>query len=169
MPKLFFVPESRGGVCCRLKIKCLIFKFISLNECVGETLDLLKHSVSGNIVVESFCGAEQDRINGNADLVRRLLMNLGINAAEAMLQGGTIRIKTANCDFSGGELPEAVAAVQPGKYVCLEVSDTGKGIEPAVMSRIFEAAFSTKPFGGGNGVVSGSGGCSKPCCGFDGG
>lgn len=128
------------------------FQVISLNECVGETLDLLKHSVSGNIVVESFCGAEQDRINGNADLVRRLLMNLGINAAEAMPQGGTIRIKTANCDFSGGELPEAVAAVQPGKYVCLEVSDTGKGIEPAVRSRIFEAAFSTKPFGGGTGL-----------------
>src|SRR6185369_6787061 len=71
------------------------------------------------------------------------LMNLAINARDAMPEGGSIRIATANADLRQPG-PDAPAGLAPGNYVKLSVSDTGTGMDQATQSRIFEPFFSTK-------------------------
>jgi PAS domain S-box-containing protein len=120
-----------------------------------------------NIVVEEFCRMVRrligDDIEVTADLdpalgpvmadrgqVHQILMNLAVNARDAMPGGGKILIGTANADLTGAD--PATPDVNAGPYVVLTVGDTGVGMSPETLQKIFEPFFTTKPMGIGTGL-----------------
>ena len=83
--------------------------------------------------------------------IEQVVMNLAVNARDAMPKGGVITIGTAKVDLGEAGI-RAFADLKPGRYTCLSVTDTGTGIPPEIKSRLFEPFFSTKPVGEGTGL-----------------
>src|SRR5262249_786681 len=83
--------------------------------------------------------------------LEQVIMNLTLNARDAMPQGGKVILETANVELDGHHLPKQIS-VKTGKYVMLAVTDTGAGIVPDVLPHIFEPFFTTKPVGKGTGL-----------------
>ena len=90
-------------------------------------------------------------VSGNATQFHQVLMNLAVNARDAMPDGGTITVSAENVDLDEQYAAMAVDAT-PGRYVRLVVSDNGMGMPPEVLSRIYEPFFTTKPVGQGTGL-----------------
>jgi len=118
---------------------------------VNEVVKIARETFPPSIILQCDTPKELWLINGEATQVHQVLMNLLVNARDAMPHGGKIRVETANLviDESYARMqPDA----QPGRYVVITVSDTGTGIPPALVSRIFEPFFTTKPVGKGTGL-----------------
>ncbi len=81
-----------------------------------------------------------------------MIVNLAVNARDAMLEGGTLTISTANATLDEDALRTHSGPAQPGRYLCLAVSDTGAGMTPDVIAKAFEPFFTTKPTGAGTGL-----------------
>ncbi len=122
-----------------------------LQNVVKEAMSLLRSTIPTTVEIRTDLAANAPVILANATQVQQVVMNLAINAAHAMPQGGllTIRLRARTVDPAlAAELHE----LDPGLHVCLEVEDTGCGMEPAVISRIFEPFFTTKNKGEGTGL-----------------
>jgi two-component system cell cycle sensor histidine kinase/response regulator CckA len=118
---------------------------------INEVLKIARETFPPSIVIQSDVPKELWLINGEATQVHQVLMNLLVNARDAMPHGGKIKVEAANLviDESYARMqPDA----QPGRYVAITVTDTGTGIPPALVSRIFEPFFTTKPHGKGTGL-----------------
>jgi PAS domain S-box-containing protein len=124
---------------------------MDLNDTVNLTGRMLGRLIGENIRLKSELGDNLGKISADPSQVELVLMNLAINARDAMPKGGQIVLKTANV-----EVDEAYARqhpfTAPGHYVLLTVSDTGSGMSPETQSHIFEPFFSTKPPGRGTGL-----------------
>jgi PAS domain S-box-containing protein len=126
-------------------------KPLSLNTLVTSMEDLIRRTVGAGIEVEA--ALEEGLWTAHCDVnqLENALLNLCINARDAMPNGGRITIETANV-----ELDESDAApergLSPGQYVLLCVADTGAGMTPDVMTKVFEPFFTTKPAGEGTGL-----------------
>jgi PAS domain S-box-containing protein len=113
---------------------------------LSEILRLLPSSIE----VVSEVGEVALPIRGDRDALDLALTNLVLNARDAMPDGGTLRLSTRQVPLRG---PEAEAlSVSPGSYLCLEVSDSGEGMDEATRSHVFEPFFTTKPAGKGTGL-----------------
>lgn len=135
-----------------------VVKPIDLNSLVRETSALLHHSVSKRATIDHRFGREIPAVLGDETQLRQIIMNLVINASEAIgKKNGAIRIATTLSTLTADALDiecKGQHQLQPGKYVCLEVTDNGCGMPPEVMKKIFDPFFSTKNTGRGVGLCA---------------
>ncbi|MDD5260681.1 MAG: ATP-binding protein [Methylacidiphilales bacterium] len=124
---------------------------LDLNEVVTSLSKMLDRIIGDDIQIHLQLNPTALMIHADAGMIEQVLMNLAVNARDAMSMGGSLRIETSikkvNADLARLH-PEA----SPGHYVCLSVADTGTGIPPDILLKIFEPFFTTKEPGKGTGL-----------------
>ena len=128
-----------------------VLKPMDLNQAVIQTVEMLKRTIPKMIRIEIVPAKDLSPINGDATQLQQLLLNLGANAGDAMLKGGTLTFTTENISL---EKEHGVMHTQTGtgQYVQIKVSDTGQGMEPETLKHVFEPFYSTKEVGKGTGL-----------------
>ena len=124
---------------------------LDVNAVVKDMDKMLRRVIDENIEMTVVSGAQTGHIRADSGYVGQVLMNLVVNARDAMPNGGKLSVATSNVtldEISARAHPGAV----PGDYVMLSVSDTGSGMTAEVKARLFEAFFTTKPKGRGTGL-----------------
>jgi PAS domain S-box-containing protein len=132
-------------------------KPLNLNTLIRETMSLLSISISKRAHLEFDPAPSLPAVLADATQLRQIVMNLVINASESLGENdGTVRVSTVTAQLDSAQLAAANAApdAKEGTYVCLEVSDTGGGMEPEVLKRIFDPFFTTKFTGRGLGLAA---------------
>jgi PAS domain S-box-containing protein len=124
---------------------------ISLNHSVQDTHQLLRRTLGEH--VELTCELEDDLwpVLVDPGQIEQILINLSVNARDAMPRGGRLLIETANVEVDDS-YASARPGLEPGRYVRLRVSDTGVGMDPGTLEHAFEPFFTTKPKGEGTGL-----------------
>ena len=138
---------------------------LGLNAVVTDSRDLLASAVGAAIEIRLDLAADLPSIVADRGQVEQVLLNLAVNARDAMPHGGTLTIETNLADLDDG-YARLHPGVDPGRYVELAVTDTGTGMSAEVAGHIFEPFFTTKPAGQGTGlglatvygIVTGAGG-----------
>ena len=128
-----------------------VMKPVNMSAVVHEVVGLLQHSIDKSIALSLIAADGQLHVMGDPGQLQNALLNLGLNSRDAMPDGGTITYEIHSMEVGPDERKE-YPSCQPGSYVCLKVHDTGIGISPEVMSRIYEPFFTTKPEGKGTGL-----------------
>ncbi len=118
---------------------------------VNELEKMVRETFPKNIIVESFVPRDLWPVRGNLTQLHQVLLNLCVNARDAMPDGGKLSFIADNVELSEAEARE-IQDGQPGKYVSLLVSDSGTGMPPEVRAKIFEPFFTTKGEGRGTGI-----------------
>jgi two-component system, cell cycle sensor histidine kinase and response regulator CckA len=124
---------------------------LSIDALVGSVLKLLYHVIPPGVEIKASIGDGLWRVNGDATQLRQALINLCINARDALPEGGEIELSVENTPVMSNAKC-AVGEARPGRYVCFTVRDNGTGIPPQVIGRLFDAFFSTKQSGKGTGL-----------------
>src|SRR6185436_21030080 len=126
-------------------------RYLRVDSVVREVLPLLRASLPAQVVIEADLSDGAPAILADRTQVHQVLMNLATNALHAMRpSGGTLTLREDVVDLSLD--PARPVELQPRRYVRLSVTDTGRGMDSAVMSRIFEPFFTTKGPGEGTGL-----------------
>jgi signal transduction histidine kinase/CheY-like chemotaxis protein len=124
---------------------------VNLNDIITEVGKMLARVIGEDIRLESVLSPSLGCVLADPGQLHQVLMNLAVNARDAMPGGGTLLIETANIDLEES-YAEQHAEVKPGPYVQLKVSDTGIGMTKDVMAHLFEPFFTTKKPGEGTGL-----------------
>ena len=124
---------------------------IQVNDLVRETSELLRGTIEKNITVETIPDTANPVIEADASQIQQVLMNLCVNARDAMPGGGTLTIVTERLRAPDAFLRSVLDGRQ-GDYVRIDVADTGVGIDRAIRNRIFDPFFTTKEKGQGTGL-----------------
>ncbi len=125
---------------------------LKVHTIIQNAISLLHTAVSKNSKVELSLYAHNDVIMGDSTEIQQMIMNLILNAAEAMPQGGSITIKTENITMAN-EKKGIIETIPVGEYICITVKDSGIGIAPEVLEHIFEPLYTTKENGSGLGLA----------------
>lgn len=123
---------------------------VRLNETAASMRDLLQSSIGGAVRIEMTLQPDLWPALVDATQIELIILNLAINARDAMAVGGCLTIETANVRLGGA--PTRPEEPPPGEYAMVAVSDTGSGIPPDVLQRVFEPFFTTKEVGKGSGL-----------------
>jgi PAS domain S-box-containing protein len=126
-------------------------EILNLNETVTQMSTMLRRLIGEDIKLEAITQADLGLIHADPVQVQQIIMNLAVNARDAMPQGGKLTIETANVDLDASYIHEHPIA-RPGPYVMMAISDNGTGIDAATQVRIFEPFFTTKEKGKGTGL-----------------
>jgi two-component system, cell cycle sensor histidine kinase and response regulator CckA len=124
---------------------------LSLNALLENALRLLRRLIGPDIEIVLAEHEPELCVRADSNQLEQVLMNLAVNARDAMPRGGQLTLKLSQAaidEHNQVEHPDA----RPGPYACLSVSDTGKGMDEATLARIFEPFFTTKPVGVGTGL-----------------
>jgi len=124
---------------------------LDLNEVINSVSKLLRRVLGESVSVQFDFTAGLAPVEADTGMMEQIVMNLAINARDAMAKGGQLTISTASVDIDESYAehnPEA----RPGRFVCLSVTDTGCGMDEGTLARIFEPFFTTKPAGRGTGL-----------------
>jgi two-component system, cell cycle sensor histidine kinase and response regulator CckA len=123
---------------------------LDVNEIVSDLVRMLRPIIGEHLEVETQYAPDLGKTMADAGQIEQVLMNLVLNARDAMPCGGKITIESYNTEINGSDAEEH--GVPPGPYVMLTVNDTGHGIEPATIERVWDPFFTTKPEGEGTGL-----------------
>jgi len=130
----------------------LDLQVIDVNAIVSGLEPLLRRLIGAEIDVRPRLGTGLGHVRADAGQLEQVLMNLVVNARDAMPSGGTLTLTTANLELAEWDLKRPPTGLLPGPYVTLSVTDTGCGMSAEVRARIFEPFFTTKPAGKGTGL-----------------
>jgi two-component system, cell cycle sensor histidine kinase and response regulator CckA len=125
--------------------------FLDLNLVVTDMRSMLKRLIREDVEVLLRHPLELMLVRANRGQVEQIIMNLAVNARDAMPKGGTLTIATGNIDLDEAYV-ERHPDSKPGRYVAITVSDTGTGVTPEVGARLFEPFYTTKDAGKGTGL-----------------
>lgn len=124
---------------------------LQVNQVIEEMVNLARDTFARGLRVQTILANELSQVNGDATQLHRLLMNLLVNARDAMPKGGSITVETKNVVLEQKVTPMRREPVS-GDYVLVKVSDTGDGVPAHLLSKIFEPFFTTKAPGKGTGL-----------------
>lgn len=126
-------------------------KVLDLNSIVQGLDKLLARAMGEQIEMVTRCGTKVGNVKADPAQIEQVIMNLVVNARDAMPKGGQLTVETCNVDLDSTYARDHVT-VKPGAYVMLAVSDTGMGMQPETVAHIFEPFFTTKESGQGTGL-----------------
>jgi len=127
-------------------------QILDLNEVVSGFEEMLRRSVGESIRLEIHPSSDLYRVEADTGQIEQVLMNLAINARDAMPRGGCLRVETANVELDDSYVAQSTENLQAGRYAMLAVTDTGHGMDAATQKQIFEPFFSAKERGKGTGL-----------------
>ena len=122
---------------------------VDLNDTVRSMRDLLQSSMGGSVMIETVLQPDLWPAMIDPTQIELVILNLAINARDAMEVGGAVTVTTANVTLDAPTRPEEPPA---GSYVMVAVSDTGTGMTPEILAKVFEPFFTTKEVGKGSGL-----------------
>ncbi len=129
----------------------LQFKLLDPATALTDVLKLIRRVIGEHIQVEYRASTGLDLIRADLGQFEQVVLNLCVNARDAMAHGGRLSLELQNRQLAAANLPPGLA-LQPGRFVCLAVRDTGHGMNAETLGRVFEPFFTTKPVGQGTGL-----------------
>lgn len=123
-----------------------------LTSVVQEAVGILEHTMDKRIEISLTLPGVQYPIQGDPALIQNSILNLGVNARDALPKGGRLEIALAQVTLGESFGKGFYKTAPPGEYVCISVKDNGKGMDEEVRSRLFDPFFTTKPLGEGTGL-----------------
>ena len=127
-------------------------KVLLLNGVVGDMEKMLRRLIGEDVQLTTKLDAKLGKVRADQGQIEQVIMNLAVNARDAMPEGGDISIETANTEMDEAFVKRYPYPVQTGPYILLTVSDTGTGMDDVTKQRIFEPFFTTKEKGKGTGL-----------------
>lgn len=124
---------------------------LNMNDVISDSVKLFEGVLNKRIGLKVDLNGNISPIEGDPNQLEQVIMNLMVNARDAMPDGGLLTVRTAVAELAKTDL-DIPADIEPGKYVILSVSDTGSGIPKEIMGRIFDPFFTTKEKGKGTGL-----------------
>jgi CheY-like chemotaxis protein len=125
---------------------------IDINKTLAEVVAILEHSIDKRIEIVQNLKAGPAGTKGDPAQIQNALLNIALNARDAMPDGGTIRLAADIADLDAADCQALPGEIKPGRFLNIKVSDTGTGIREEDMARIFEPFFTTKEEGKGTGM-----------------
>ncbi len=125
---------------------------LDVREAVRAAMGLLEHAIDPAIRLEIQCHEGPATVSADQTLLQNAILNLGLNARDALRGGGVIRVTTAAASFDAQACTQHPFEIKPGPYVQIAVADTGSGMSAETVSRLFEPFFTTKEVGRGTGL-----------------
>ena len=126
-------------------------KILDLNSIVADVEKMLRRLIGEDIDLKIVPSQSLGKVKADRGQIEQVILNLAVNARDAMPRGGQLKIQTANVDLDE-TAARSLRYVVPGRYVMLQVSDTGTGMTPEVQAHIFEPFYTTKEQGKGTGL-----------------
>jgi PAS domain S-box-containing protein len=127
-------------------------KVLLLNGVVGDMEKMLRRLIGEDVQLTTKLDAKLGKVRADQGQIEQVIMNLAVNARDAMPEGGDLSIETANTEMDEAFVKRYPYPVQTGPYILLTVSDTGTGMDDVTKQRIFEPFFTTKEKGKGTGL-----------------
>jgi signal transduction histidine kinase/ActR/RegA family two-component response regulator/HAMP domain-containing protein len=152
---VFFASERAAGLTRQLLMfsrkNVMQPKHLDLREVVANMSKMLHRLLGETVVLDYAPPADLPLVEGDTGMMEQVIMNLCVNARDAMERGGTLTVALSSQDIAE-DYVQSHPDARPGKHVCLRVSDTGCGMDTYVITRIFEPFFTTKEIGKGTGL-----------------
>ena len=126
-------------------------KLMQVKHLARDIIEMIEETFPKSIKLEQYFAADTRTIRANPTQIHQVLLNLCVNARDAMPQGGLLRLRTENCVLDA-TLAATIEGARPGTFVLIEVEDTGTGIPAEALKHIWEPFFTTKGEGKGTGL-----------------